>query len=114
MTRIWVLLALGAALAAASARAAPTGQICASFSHGGLTYHWETVGTGWTCSSAKPWVVKLSGDRVGAAAGSIKLTNGPKGYHCYASLAHKGYASGGLCYAGTLAYPKSGFTWNGT
>jgi hypothetical protein len=108
------VLALGAAVIAASSRAATTGSLCPAFAHGGLTYHWETVGTGWTCWSARPWVVKLSSDRVGAAAGSVKLTNGPKGYHCFASSTHKGYASGGLCYAGTLAYPKSGFTWNGT
>ncbi len=109
-----LLVALTASVAAASAvHAASAGQLCKPFRSSGLTYRWDTVGSGWTCGSAKPWVVKLSRDHVGSAAGNVSLKNGPKGYHCYATLEHKGYASGGVCYKGTLAFPKSGFTWNG-
>lgn len=110
-----VVVSAAAALAAGSfAHGATAGQLCPSFSKSGLTYQWETVGTGWTCTSAKPWIVKLSGDRVAAVAGKVTLKNGPSGFKCYASLTHKGRASGGLCFKGTLAFPKSGFTWNGT
>ena len=109
------LVALTASIAAASSvHAASAGQLCPQFTKSRLTYHWETAGTGWTCASAKPWVVKLSGDHVGSATGNVPLTNGPKGYHCYATLTHKGLASGGACFKGTWAFPRSGFTWNGS
>lgn len=96
--------------------AAPEGKICPSFSRAGTTYHWTTVGTGWTCTSAKPWVVRLSSERVRRAAdGRYPLRNGPKGYHCFSSFQDKrGYAIGGACYLGTLAYPRSGFQWLGS
>jgi hypothetical protein len=110
-----VAVAAVAALASTPAvHAARAGQLCKPFKLAGLTYRWETVGSGWTCASAKPWVVKLSADRVRSSGSNVPLTNGPKGFHCYATLTHKGRASGGLCYKGTLAFPKSGFTWNGT
>ena len=99
--------------AASAVHATPAGKICPSFKGNGLTYHWETAGTGWTCASAKPWVVKLSNDRIRSIGGSVSLTNGPRGYHCYGTIAHKGLAAGGACFKGTWAYPKSGFTWNG-
>jgi len=110
-------IAATAALAATSAvRAAPEGKVCPSFSKSGKTYHWTTVGTGWTCTSAKPWVVKLIGQHVRRAAdGRYPLANGPSGYHCYSSFQDKrGYSIGGLCYLGTLAFPKSGFQWLGS
>jgi hypothetical protein len=110
-------IAATAALATGSVvRAAPAGKICPSFSKSGKTYHWTTVGTGWTCASAKPWVVKLSGERARKAAdGRYPLANAPKGYHCFSSFQDKrGYAIGGACYLGTLAYPRSGFQWLGS
>jgi hypothetical protein len=106
---------LAASLVAASTlRAAPAGAVCPAFSKHGLKYQWETVGTGFTCKSAKRWLLKLIKDRVPATGGEVALHNGPNGYHCYATLVTKHLASGGLCYKGTLAYPKSGFTWNGS
>ena len=109
-----LLVALAAFVAAAaSADAAPAGQLCPSFKSNGLTFRWETAGTGWTCGSAKPWVVKLSGDRIASVGGNVKLTNGPAGFHCWGTIAKKGFAAGGACFKGTWAYPKSGFTWNG-
>jgi len=67
MNRKLVPLALACAcLAAAStARAARAGQVCQPYKLSGKAYNLETVGTGWTCVSAKSWAVKLSADRVG-------------------------------------------------
>lgn len=94
--------------------ASATGQVCPSFHAAGLRYQWETAGTGFTCKSAKRWLVKLVKDRADTSNGEVALRNGPKGYHCFATLDQQGKASGGLCYQGTVAHPKSGFTWNGT
>jgi hypothetical protein len=99
---------------ATAAPASAAGKICPTFRASGLKYQWETAGTGFTCKSAKHWLVKLIKDHADTSSGEVKLTNGPKGYHCFATLDHKHKASGGLCYKGTVAYPKSGFTWNGT
>ncbi len=113
--RVLVVAAAAAALAGATtSHAASTGQLCPTFKEGGLKVQWETAGTGWSCSSAKKWVVKLMHDHVKAAAGNVPLKNGPRSYHCFAVTVKKGLVSGGLCYLGTLAYPKSGFTWNGS
>jgi len=74
---------------------------------------WETVGSGLSCSAAKPWVIKLDKDHVSAGFGNVTLHNGPAGYHCMATGAHPhGRPSGGLCYKGSFAFPKSCFTWN--
>lgn len=97
---------------AVTGRAAPAGQICPAFKDGGLKFNWETVGTGWSCSSAKPWVLKLSHAHVRIAAGNAPMTGGPRGYHCYATLKRKGRVSLGSCFKGTWAYPGSGFSWN--
>ena len=104
-----------ACLAAAStAGAARAGQVCRSFTQGGRTYKSETLGTGWTCSSAKTWIVKLSSDHVHVVSTNVPLTNGPSGYHCFASPPSRGgRAANGSCIKGTLAFPKSGFAWLG-
>jgi len=100
--------------AASTVGAAPAGQLCRSFKQGGRSYHWETLGTGWTCASAKPWVVKLSNDRVHVGSTNVPLTNGPRGYHCSANpFSRGGRATAGQCFKGTLAFPKSGFAWTG-
>jgi hypothetical protein len=116
------LLAAGALVAigalgipiATAAPASAVGKVCPAFQAAGLKYQWETAGTGFTCASAKHWVAKLIKDHADTTSGEVALRNGPKGYHCFASLDTKGRASGGLCYKGTVAFPKSGFTWNGT
>jgi hypothetical protein len=108
------LFAATVLVATSNVPATAAGKLCPKFSKSGLTYQWEVVGTGFTCASAKKWVVKLSNDHADTSKGKVALTNGPKGYHCFASLDTKGLASGGLCYKGTLAFPKSGFTWNGS
>ena len=106
-------VALVSLVAASVAGAAHAGQVCPSFKHNGRTYNWETVGTGWSCASAKPWVVKLSGDRVHVGTKNVPLSNGPRGYHCYATLfSHGGRATSGTCFKGTVAFPGSGFAWN--
>ena len=53
-------------------------------------------------------------DSVDTTSGQMALHNGPKGYHCVATQDAKGHASVGACYKGTLAFPKSGFLWNGS
>jgi hypothetical protein len=62
----------------------------------------------------RTWVLKLIKDPVDTTTGKVALHNGPKGYHCYATQDAKGHASVGTCYKGTLAFPKSGFLWNGS
>jgi hypothetical protein len=79
-----------------------------------LKYFTETVGSGFTCNTAKTWVLKLSKDSADTTSGKVALKNGPKGYHCVATADVKGFASVGACYKGTLAFPKSGFLWNGS
>jgi hypothetical protein len=112
--RVVIAAVLAASLVAAtSSHAASAGKICPTFKLGGLKVQWETAGTGWSCTSAKTWVVKLMHDHVKPAPGNVPLKNGPRGFHCFAVFEKKGLVAGGLCYLGTLAYPKSGFTWNG-
>ena len=101
-------------IATSNVPASAAAQVCPKFTKSGLTYTWETVGTGFTCGSAKKLVTKLSSDHADTSKGKVALTNGPKGYHCFATSDTSGLASGGLCYKGTLAFPKSGFTWNGS
>jgi hypothetical protein len=104
-----------AALAGVSAvPAAAAGKTCPSFSESGLKYFSETVGSGFTCTSAKAWVLKLIKDPADTSSGKVALTNGPKGLHCYATQDAKGHVSAGVCYKNTLAFPKSGFLWNGS
>src|SRR3954449_11228048 len=110
MKRNLTLLALAASacLAAASlAGAASAGQLCKPFSHRGLSYQVQTVGTGWTCGSAKTWVIKLSGDKVGKVTKNVPLKNGPTGLHCFANPGSLGgRATAGDCIMGTVAFPK--------
>jgi hypothetical protein len=95
-----------------SAGAAHTAKVCANFKQGGRTYRSETLGTGWTCASAKAWIVKLIGDRVHIVSKSVPLTNGPRGYHCAADpTSAGGHATAGHCIKGTIAFPQSGFAW---
>ncbi len=54
---------------------------------------------------------KLIKDPVDTSSGKVALTNGPTGYHCFATSDEKGHASAGTCYKGTLAFPKSVFAW---
>jgi hypothetical protein len=108
---IVAIAAIGVPIATA-ATASAAAQVCPTFSASGLKYQWETVGTGFTCGNAKHWVTKLIKDPVAdTSSGKVALTNGPKGYHCYATDDEKGHASAGTCYKGTLAFPKSGFAW---
>jgi hypothetical protein len=110
-----LVVVLAASLAATTAvRATSSGQLCPSFSKGGFKYQWETAGTGWTCASAKPWVLKMIADHVRPRVGLVPLKNGPKSLHCFAVSEQKGYVTGGVCYRHTLAFPRSGFTWNGS
>jgi hypothetical protein len=115
MNRTLALLAVIAAacLAAASTAGATTaGRVCPSFKNGGKSFFLETIGSGWTCSSAKGWAVKLIGDKVPSTVTSnIPLRNGPTGYHCYANPGSHGHATDGTCFKGTIAFPKSGFAW---
>ena len=100
------------AIAAAVAQAKPVGQVCRAFKLSGLSFSSETLGTGWTCSSAKTWISKLSKDKIRHSTKNVPLSNGPRGYHCFATPSSQGgRATAGACIKGTLAYPGSGFAW---
>ena len=100
------------AIAAGVAQAKPAGQVCRAFKQGSLTFSSETLGTGWTCSSAKTWIGKLSMDKIRHSTKNVPLSNGPRGYHCFATPGSQGgRATAGACIKGTLAYPGSGFAW---
>lgn len=115
MNRTLALLAViaGACLLAAStAGASKAGRVCPSFKHNGKSFFLETIGNGWTCSSAQGWAVKLIGDKVAATVvKNVPLKNGPSGYHCFANPGSHGRATDGTCFKGTIAFPKSGFAW---
>lgn len=119
MNRMIALLVVVSAVAASAclatattAGATTTGKVCSTFKQGGRTYRAETLGTGWTCASAKAWIVKLIGDRVHIVSKSVPLTNGPRGYHCAADPTSEGsHATAGHCIKGTIAFPQSGFAW---
>jgi hypothetical protein len=118
MKRILVVLAAATALSLAFASiggAARAGALCKPFSHGGMSYLVQTVGKSWSCSSAKTWVIKLSGDKVGKVTKNVPLKNGPSGLHCFANPASRGgRATAGDCIKGTPAFPTSGFAWTGS
>jgi hypothetical protein len=107
-----VLVVVGLAFAGSSpAGAAPAGQLCSTLTALGLKLEWATVGTGFTCASAKTWIVKLIAETVKPAGGEVPLANGPTGFHCYATFEVKGHPSDGFCDKGKLASPSSGFSW---
>ena len=110
----FVVIAVAAALGLASAvRAAPAAnEICPSFTLNGHKIQWEVIGT-WTCKTAKPWVVRLDADH-GTTTGrpsaapqrpnAVSLLRNPRS--CERPRHRQP-----CCYLGTLAFPKSGFTW---
>ena len=96
----------------AAVRAAPTAQVCGSFKEGRLTLKSFTLSTRWTCSSAKSWIIKLSADKVQVTTRNVPLTNGPRGYHCLATVGSEGgRATDGTCFTGTIKFPGNGFAW---
>jgi hypothetical protein len=100
------------AITAAVAQAKPAAQVCRAFKQGGLTFNSETLGTRWTCASAKKWIAKLSRDKIRHSTSNVRLSNGPKGYHCFAEPSSQGgRATAGTCFTGTIAYPGTGFAW---
>src|SRR2546430_16117655 len=107
------VVALVSLAAASTSGATSAGKICPAFKQGGIKYQSQTVGTSWTCASAKSWIVKLSLDRVPkSVTKNLPLTNGPRGLHCFATpLSRGGHATAGSCIKGTLAFPLSGFAW---
>jgi len=58
-------------VASSPAGAAPAGQACSTLTSLGLTVEWATVGTGFTCASAKTWIVKLIAEKVKPADGEV-------------------------------------------
>jgi hypothetical protein len=108
-------VSVAAALTSASAvRAEPAAQVCRKFTQGRLTFTSETLGTSWSCAAAKAWIVKLAADRVRVSARNVPLSNGPRGYHCFATpFSRGGRATSGSCIKGTIAFPGTGFAWNG-
>lgn len=100
-------------LASAPASAHPTGQTCPTFSKSGLKYLVITY-KATTCATAKSWLPKLVADKDPKLYGSVTLHNGPTGDHCIAVHAINGHAAQGECYAGTEAFPHSGFQWAGS
>ena len=90
---------------------ASAAAVCPKLAVSGTKYQWETIGTSFTCASAKHWVQALINDPADTSSGKVTLTNGPKGYHCFATSDDNGKASAGQCYKGTAAFPKAGFAW---
>lgn len=109
-------IAVTVALAAASGvQAAPAASaICPAFTKFGLKFQWEVVGSHFTCKSAKPIVLRLIKQKVPNGAEKVPLHHGPKKYHCYAEDGVKHHVAVGVCYLGTLQFPKSGFSWFGS
>lgn len=108
---ILVLVALGAALAVASAGEAAAPQVCPSFKTSGFKLNYETLGHSWTCSAAKAWIVKFAAEHVAASDLNVPIKNGPAGYHCLVTPRKQNLAISGTCFKGTLAYPGTGFAW---
>lgn len=108
-----VVLASMCLAAASTGRAATAGKICPVVKQGRITYRSQTVGTAFTCASAKAWIMKLSLDHVPRPVmKQVPLTNGPRNYHCFAMPGSRGgHATSGSCIKGTLAFPKAGFAW---
>jgi hypothetical protein len=106
-----VIVASACLAAASTADASRAAQVCPAFKQGKLTYHVETLGTRWTCASAKSWVVKLSGDSARVVSRNLPLTDGPRGYHCFAIGGSHGRATNGTCFTGTVRFPGNGFAW---
>ena len=110
-----VIVAAVCLAAASTVGATSVAQVCRSFKQGALAYTFETLGTKWTCGSAKTWILKLSTDRVGHVTRNIPLKNGPRGYHCFANPGSRGgRATAGICIKGTIAFPGTGFAWTGS
>jgi hypothetical protein len=89
---------------------------CPQFERDGREYHYDYYLAGWTCSTAKPWVVKLSDDPVSGLSPAIPrvlLRNGPRGFTCYAVAEFEGHADGGFCLKRVRGRPRSGLGWQG-
>lgn len=102
-----------AAMAAASLAAAPASAHRAAtcpFSASGLKYLVLTYKST-TCATARQWLPTLVADKDPKAYGSFALHNGPKGDKCVAVRAIHGRAAQGECWAGSMAFPHSGFQW---
>jgi len=124
MRRLATLLIIAAAamllLAPVGSPATTENKICApltghAWHAGGKTgkkYSWEVIGRAFTCGSAKHWVLKFVGTRLHGSAVQVPLRGGPAGYHCFGTRDDKNYAYGGLCFQGTRAFPKNGFSWS--
>lgn len=107
-----VVVAVLSLVAASTAGAARTGQVCRSFKLGSHAYTLVTIGTSWSCTAAKAQVVKLIGDRIHNGIKNVPLTNGPRGLHCMATPnSTRGHATAGACFKGTIAFPITGFSW---
>ena len=57
--------------------------------------------------------MKVTSKHFSKVGQKVKLTNGPKRYHCEATTHASGRPTVGACYRGTVAFPKSGFQWLG-
>jgi hypothetical protein len=116
MTVSFLCLAIAPAIAggtSASAAVPEKAEVCPSLTSAGVKIQWSVVGSGWTCSSAKKWVVKLVGERHDKSATKVTFTDGPKGFTCSGAADDSGHVTAGACYKGTLAHPTSGFQWFG-
>ena len=97
----------------ASAAVPEKAAVCPSLTSAGVKVQWSVVGSGWTCSSAKKWVVKLVGEQHDKSAAKVTFTDGPKHYTCSGAADDTGHVTAGACYKGSLAHPASGFQWFG-
>jgi hypothetical protein len=108
-----IALVAGLGVSSEVAAAPAAGAICTPFTLYKLKFRWSAIGSV-SCKQAKPWLLKLLGDRVRTPSMKAALRNSPKGFHCYATDVTKGRASAGVCYTGTFAFPKNGFQWFGS
>ena len=105
-------LAVGALAATSVAQAGHmANQSCPAFRQSGVKYQAVVIGNV-TCANAKGWLLKMLTARVfGQSFVHEPIPGAPKGFHCFTSVVKNHVAHDGICYTGTFAYPKNGFTW---
>jgi hypothetical protein len=111
-TLVIAAVAVAALAASTGAQAASNVGVCKSFSVSGAPkIQWSAIGNV-TCQQAKPWLLKILGKH-GTPGAQAKVTNAPTGFHCRATDNAKGIPSVGMCFTGTIKFPKNGFQWFG-
>ncbi len=89
-----------------------TGPAWAHLTTGASGSHYETstLGGGWTCTTATPWVKKFITESVPRRT-TLNRLSGPKGYTCKALADKQGKAFSGSCLK-LSGGAVSGFSWS--